>query len=123
MKGFLSVAFVLATFVPAVAFAAEQPLDDPTRPPAGSVAADGSFTASGGHGLSSVFLPKKGRPLAVIDGQLIELGGQVRGARLTRVSESSVVLEGPAGIERLYLTPDVEKKVNVNKAAVRRNKD
>lgn len=103
--------------------AAETPLDDPTRPPAGVVGADGSFAAASGFGLSSVFLPKKGRPVAVIDGQVVPLGGSVRGARLTRISETGVVLEGPGGIERLYLTPDVEKKTNVNRAAVRRNKE
>ncbi|HEX5802037.1 MAG TPA: hypothetical protein VFY24_03360 [Azospira sp.] len=103
--------------------AADTPLDDPTQPPAGVVGADGSFAASAGFGLTSVFLPKKGRPFAVIDGQLVPLGGSVRGARLTRIAETGVVLEGPGGIERLYLTPDVEKKTTVNRAAVRRNKE
>lgn len=98
-------------------------LDDPTRPPASVVGADGSASASGSIGLTSVMLPKKGKATAVIDGQVVEIGGQVRDARLVRVSETSAVLEGPGGIERLYLTPDVEKKMIVTKGAVKRQKD
>lgn len=98
-------------------------LDDPTRPPAGVVGADGSVAAAGSIGLTSVFLPKKGRAAAVIDGQLVEVGGIVREARLVRLSETEAVLEGPEGIERLYLTPDVEKKMNVTRAASRRKRE
>lgn len=100
---------------------AAQTIDDPTRPPVG-FAADG-MTGSGSMGLTSVILPKKGRAAAVIDGQLVELGATVRGAKLVAISEGRVILDGPDGRERLYLTPDVDKKVNVNKAAVRRNKE
>lgn len=98
-----------------------QPIDDPTRPPPG-LGADGAAGA-GSQGLTSVFLPKQGRAMAVIDGQLVPLGGTVRGAKLISISEGGVVLAGPEGRERLFLTPDVEKKVNVNKAAVRRHKE
>lgn len=112
------VLLALLTALPAVA----QPIDDPTRPPAG-IAGDGSAAAAGGLGLTSVLLPKKGRAAAVIDGQLVELGGTVRGARVVAITEGSVVLAGPEGRERLYLTPDVEKKINVNKAAPRRHKE
>lgn len=104
--------------------AAEPSLDDPTRPPAGVLGADGSLATTAGLGLTSVYLPRDGKPHAVIDGQLVRLGDRVRGARLTRVAETGVVLEGPAGIERLYLTPDVDKKTNVTRAAgARRNKE
>jgi MSHA biogenesis protein MshK len=98
-------------------------LDDPTRPPAGVVGPDGNASTAGSVGLTSVMLPKKGKAAAVIDGQVVEIGGKVRDARLVRVSETSAVLEGPDGIERLYLTPDVEKKMIVTKGAAKRQKD
>jgi MSHA biogenesis protein MshK len=70
-----------------------------------------------------VLTPKKGKPTAVIGGQVVPLGGFVGEARLVRLSETEAVLEGPEGIERLYLTPDVEKKMNVTKGASRRKKE
>ena len=117
----LSLAMLLATSAGAVDVSPA--LDDPTRPPAGIVGPDGSAAASGSIGLTSVMLPKKGKAAAVIDGQVVELGGRVREARLVRVTETSAVLEGPDGIERLYLTPEVEKKMIVTKGAVKRQKD
>jgi MSHA biogenesis protein MshK len=117
----LSLAMLLTTSAGAVDVSPA--LDDPTRPPAGVVGPDGSASASGSVGLTSVMLPKKGKATAVIDGQVVEIGGRVRDARLVRVSETSAVLEGPDGTERLYLTPDVEKKMIVTKGAVKRQKD
>jgi len=96
--------------------------DDPTRPPTGLVDADGNPLAPA-SGLTSVVLPKKGKPAAVIDGQLVPLGGSVRDAKLVRVAETHVVLEGPQGRERIYLTPDIEKMVIAPKAAPRRQKE
>ena len=98
-------------------------LDDPTRPPEGIVAADGSLSPAAASGLTSVMMPKKGRPSAIIDGQLVQIGGSVRNGTLVRLTENSAVLEGAEGTERLYLTPDVEKKTNVTRAAVRRQRE
>lgn len=117
----LSLAMLLSTFAGAADMALT--MDDPTRPPAGVVGPDGAAAGSGSIGLSSVMLPKKGRAAAVIDGQVVEVGGRVRDARLVKVTETSAVLEGGDGIERLYLTPDVEKKIIVTKGAVKRQKD
>ncbi len=107
------------------AIAAPEMLADPTRPP---VAAMGGDFASGADAatsrLTSVVLPRHGgRPSAVISGQVVQLGGMVGEARLVRVTESEAVLEGPEGLERLYLTPEIDKKMNVNKAAQRRKRD
>jgi len=110
MSARLLLPILLAGAMTAAAQAAEPPLADPTQPPAGMLAADGSLAGGAAPGLTSVFLPQHGRPQAIIDGQLVALGGTVRGARLTFVSEKSVVLESAGGIERLYLTPDVAKK-------------
>jgi len=100
------------------------PLADPTQPPAAIVGLDGALSPDlSSTGLTSVMMPKKGKPMAVIGGQLVPLGGLVGEARLVRLSETEAVLEGPEGIERLYLTPDVEKKMNVTRAASRRKRE
>lgn len=96
--------------------------DDPTRPPAGATDADGNPLAPA-SGLTSIVLPRKGKPSAVIDGQLVQLGGSIRDAKLVRVAENHVVLEGPQGREQIYLTPDIEKKIIAPKAAPRRQKE
>lgn len=104
--------------------AAEPPLDDPTRPPAGLLGGGNVAGVASGAGLTSVLLPRTGKPWAIIDGERATLGDVVRGGRLTRISETEAVLEGAGGIERLYLTPDVEKKTNMRQAASgRRDKD
>lgn len=114
--------FLAGTSIAVAAYAVDTGvLDDPTRPPAAAFM--GGAGVESGKRLSSVVLPKNGRPAAIIGGQVVPLGGMVGNARLIRVTEYEAVLDGPDGIERLYLTPDVEKKVNKTKAAVRRNKE
>ena len=70
-----------------------------------------------------MLIPRQGKPLAVIDGQSVRLGQRFGEARLIRVSEREAVLEGPEGIERLQLTPGIEKTnnrpVNVTNGAQR----
>ena len=122
MKAILPALMIL---VISAGWAADMPplVDDPTRPPDALVGADGSVAVQGVQGLTSVMLPRKGRAAAVIDGQVVPLGGTIRDARLVKVSEGSVVLEGANGIEQLFLTPAVEKKTNVTRAAARRQKE
>lgn len=122
MKALLPITMIL---VLSVGWAADVPPlpDDPTQPPTGVAAADGSMMPQSTMGLTSVVLPKKGKPSAVIDGQVVPLGGTVRDAKLVRISETSVILEGDDGVERLFLTPSVEKTVSTTKAAARRQKD
>jgi hypothetical protein len=93
---------------------------DPTRPPGEGVALGSGGSASVGPRLESVYLPKKGVPRALIDGQLVALGADVGGRRLVRVSETAVTLEGPEGQEKLYLTPDIEIQGRTMKADKRR---
>lgn len=117
-------AFLLGLALPALATDPVLPLADPTLPPAAIVGLDGTVSMElANSGLTSVMVPKKGKPMAVIGGQLVPLGGVVGEARLVRLSETEAVLEGPEGIERLYLTPDVEKKMNVTRAASRRKRE
>lgn len=86
-------------------------LADPTRPPVTAdalIAPAASVPAVGS--LQSVILRKNGKPAALIDGTIVELGDRVGESRLIGVSEHAVVLEGPAGEETLRLMPAAEKK-------------
>lgn len=85
---------------------------DPTRPaidtgvgiPAGATAA---VTASG---LQSIIQRRSGKPAALINGTVVELGGKVGEARLVKIGDDFVVLRSAMGNEILRLTPGVEKK-------------
>jgi MSHA biogenesis protein MshK len=88
---------------PAGAFA------DPTRPPASVIADPASPAGETGPVLQSVIIPKKGKPVAIIGGQQVTLGGKYGDSRLIALSEREAVLEGPGGIEHLRLTPGIEK--------------
>ena len=88
---------------------AQSSLADPTRPPSGAPGFVNSDEAAGGRVLQSVLIPRHGKPLAVIDGHTVRLGQRYGEARLVRVSERDVVLDGPDGIEHLQLTPGIEK--------------
>ncbi|MDP2881521.1 MAG: hypothetical protein Q8N89_08075 [Azonexus sp.] len=89
---------------------------DPTRPPAAWLtpvddAARAAGDAAGGLRLQSVLMPQGGRPVAVIGGKTVALGGRVGGATLVRLNEREAVLQGADGVTHLYLTPDVEKQM------------
>ncbi|MDE2440333.1 MAG: MSHA biogenesis protein MshK [Betaproteobacteria bacterium] len=89
---------------------------DPTRPPANWVAPTESATQSGDGGsmrLQSVLMPQGGKPVAVISGKTVILGGKVGEATLVRLNEREAVLQGVDGVTHLYLTPDVEKQMIV----------
>ena len=90
---------------------------DPTRPPAAWLAPvddsarSATGEAGGGLRLQSVLMPQGGRPVAVIGGKTVSLGGRVGGARLVRLNEREAVLQGADGVTHLYLTPNVEKQM------------
>jgi len=88
---------------------AQAELADPTRPPAGLVAEATSSEAVTGPVLQSVLIPRKGRAMAVIGGQPVRLGEMYGESRLIKLTEREAVLEGPSGVERLLLTPGIEK--------------
>lgn len=89
-------------------------LGDPTKPP-NTVLVDSASALAVGEApparLQLVKLPKEGRPVAVIDGKVVPLGGYVGEARLVNVTAREVVLRGPQGVERLTLAPDVDKRL------------
>lgn len=85
---------------------------DPTRPPAAWLGeGDAQPGAAGALRLQSVLMPQHGRPVAIIGGQTVPLGGSVGDARLVRLTEREAVLQGAEGVTRLYLTPDVDKRM------------
>ena len=100
--------------LPALAWAQ---LADPTRPPAeiaapAAVVPGEAVPATGG--LQSVILKKNGRPAALINGAVVELGSMAGESRLVKVDEDSVVLLAADGSrETLKLMPAVEKKSKV----------
>ncbi len=51
-------------------------------------------------------LTSQGRRYAVIDGELLAIGDQIRGLRLLQVSEGAVVLSTPNGPRSLLLNAD-----------------
>ncbi|MDO8933505.1 MAG: hypothetical protein Q7U97_14010 [Rhodocyclaceae bacterium] len=91
-----------------------QALTDPTRPPgvversppavAGTRAESVATT-----GLQTIIRSRDGKPAAVINGEYVTLGGRVGDARVIRIGEDSVTLQGPAGRETLKLMPGIEK--------------
>jgi hypothetical protein len=84
---------------------------DPTRPPASLLRAAGPSPAAAamtGPVLQSVMI-SAARKSAIIGSQRVELGGTFRGSRLTALSESEAILEGPEGRTVLKLIPDVQK--------------
>lgn len=106
-----SILFALAL----LASAAHGQTADPTRPPANWLATGDEAVpgADAGFRLQSVLLPHGGRPVAVIGGKTVALGGAIGGATLIRLTEREAVLQGADGVTRLYLTPDVEKQMIV----------
>lgn len=90
---------------------------DPTQPPAAWLITAES-TQSGAAGreglrLQSVLLPQQGKPVAIIGGTTVTLGGRLGEARLVKLTEREAVLQGPDGVIHLYLTPDVKKQMVV----------
>jgi len=109
MAGHVRVFLLLLSFMSSVSWAGA----DPTRPPdawlnvlPGEAAADVDHSR-----LQSVLRPKNGRPLAIIGGQTVALGQRYGDATLIRVNETDVLLQGEDGITRLYLTPQVDKRM------------
>lgn len=102
---------LFAVTTPALALSA-----DPTRPPAAWLtpaddASGSTADAAGVLRLQSVKMPVGGRPVAVIGGKTVALGGSIGGATLVRLNEREAVLQGADGVTHLYLTPDVEKQM------------
>ena len=113
---------VAAAALPALPALAQPVLPDPTRPPAGLAQEGGQADAAAlGPVLESVVIPGKGRPLAVISGRQVRLGEKYGDSRLVRLNEREAVLDGPSGVERLLLTPGIEKTNSMTMTTTTKN--
>ncbi|MEN3294214.1 MAG: biosis protein MshK, partial [Burkholderiales bacterium] len=93
-------------------------LADPTRPPAalGQVGdGDASASAAGRPVLQSVMI-SPGRTMAMISGRMVRVGDKVGEARVTKISETEVVLRNGKELETLKLFPGVEKRRNSSRS-------
>lgn len=122
------ISILIAACAPALAWG--QAGGDPTRPaidarPATVDTATPSAPVS--SGLQSILRRRNARPAAIINGEYVELGGQLGESRLSEIGDGYVVLTGPGGYrEVMTQTPGVEKKMNKNleekSAAAKRDK-
>lgn len=106
--------FVIGCFcVASVVLGQSSSPSDPTRPPIGVQSVEAPVPGESAKPVSlilqSILRPREGKPSALIGGQIVVLGGMVGERRLIALSEKEAVLKGPDGIERLSLTPSVEK--------------
>jgi MSHA biogenesis protein MshK len=120
MAGLVNTAGLLA-LLSLVPFGTALAASDPTRPPASWLSPSEAPAGVAGKSLrlQSVLMPQRGRPVAIIGGQTVALGERVGDARLIRLTEREAVLQGPDGVTRLYLTPDVDKRMIVAPAATK----
>jgi MSHA biogenesis protein MshK len=101
---------LLAAACLAAPAALAQGLADPTRPPSAAAAQGGPDDAiPGGRQLQSVLL-SGGRKIAVIDGNMVALGGMLGEARVVKITETEVVLKTGEETETLKLFPGVNKQ-------------
>jgi len=90
-----------------------QVVPDPTRPPAIMPGAGHAETAPAqAPQLQSVLLGPGRRPAAVINGELVMVGGRFGQGRLVRLDERHAVLQGTEGQTTLLLTPLAAKAVS-----------
>ncbi|MFZ5510120.1 MAG: hypothetical protein ACOZCP_08695 [Pseudomonadota bacterium] len=101
---------------------AAQSLPDPTRPPGAAHGAPGG-AVQGGHTLQTIIMPARGKALAIINGERVQVGGRVGEAQVVRITEAEVVLKGPEGMRTLRMTPDVEKKPAASATAGKHRKE
>ena len=111
-------ALLLVLYTLTVGVRAQTALSDPTRPPLNISTPPPEAGEVTVPVLQSVIIPKKGKPVAVIGGQQVRLGDLYGDSRLIRLTEHEAVLQGPAGTERLMLTPGIEKTNIITKSPV-----
>jgi MSHA biogenesis protein MshK len=109
----LLVSWVMVGAIALTAVAVAGELPDPTRPPAAlrpaSTSASPSMAAAPVLVLQSVLIGEGRKPMAIINGRVVEQGDSLDGLRLVRVFDGGALLAGPNGTKTLALTPDSEK--------------
>ena len=100
---------VLAVFCAGVASAAiAQALRDPTRPPAAGANIVAGKMQAPGWVLQSVLISPE-RRYAIINGEVVALGGSIAGAELISIAAERVTLRTREGLRVVYLFPDVAR--------------
>lgn len=103
-----------------------QVMRDPTQPPPAYTAgysgpAEEAASTPAERTLQSIIRRHGAKPLAMINGQALPVGGKVDDWTVVRIGESQVELKGPGGRETLMLSPAVDKQP-VLPATVRRQR-
>ena len=88
--------------------AAAQTLRDPTRPPAASAKGAAGRMEQPGWILQSVLISPE-RRYAIINGEVVALGGSIAGAELIAVAAERVTLRTREGLRIVHLFPDVTR--------------
>jgi hypothetical protein len=107
---------VLAFAAGYLPLAAAQVQRDPTQPPASYLVLPGGTSPADEEAapdvrvLQSILRPHGAKPRAVINGQSLGVGGKIDEWVVVRIGEGEVVLKGPGGMEKLVMTPGVEKQ-------------
>jgi MSHA biogenesis protein MshK len=84
-----------------------QTLRDPTRPPFSAKGSASSVTQTGWT-LQSVLISPE-RRYAIINGEIVPLGGSVAGAELISIAEERVTLRTADGLRVVQLFPNVKR--------------
>lgn len=88
---------------------AAQTLRDPTRPPAAGGKGGGATRSEpAGWVLQSVLISPE-RRYAIINGEIVQVGGSIDGAELIAVAAERVTLRTRQGLRVLHLFPDVAR--------------
>ena len=87
--------------------ASAQTLNDPTRPPR-MTTAEGEKAQARAPVLQSVMITPTHRS-AIIDGERVELGARFGDARVSKITETEVVLAAKGRTEVLKMYPNVDK--------------
>jgi MSHA biogenesis protein MshK len=98
---------ILATLAILPGMAWAQGLSDPTRPPLELMTGG---TGDAPASLLQSVLMSGGRKLAVINGQVVPLGGKYGEARLVRIEPTEVTLQSGQATEVLKLYPSGERR-------------
>ena len=102
------VILVAAVLMLAATMAPAQGLRDPTRPPGADARAGRAETTRPGWILQSVLISPE-RRYAIINGEVVPVGGTVAGAELIAIAEERVTLRTADGTRILHLFPDVKR--------------
>jgi MSHA biogenesis protein MshK len=101
---------VVLALMSAVALA--QALNDPMRPPTAYTAPESGGSDAGGPVLQSVMISPTLKA-AIINGEMVKLGGKFGDAKLVKISESEVVLKSGEETQILKMYPGIDKHANV----------